>query len=666
VEYSAREVCPQDLMLQHLLRAHSIFLLHQAPCLSDLWIRLNRTKFCNILERFWNRFIRDWDVLFHGNPASDIFQGLKLSPGGELGVGVGEEEWGSGEREVLEGFIHRTDGLVDLLAARFGNASEDEAVMAAEQTQSLPWLGSGAMPSSTDGIIFSGTDAVSRSSLCDISAWLQWIYKYGQDAYGISENPTAPRRRRQRNQQSAAWVEPPTGAGEEQSQPLQSHAPGIPPPIVRAASKSLESATLKAATTSENQLEAPSGTDTMLKYMTLGVYGSSWGIPSGRPTYEKHVEESSSQKQPEAHAEQHSPQQKPFRNLAPRPVSSQPSLADSTNGCFLIGLQGSLIEEPVAFSSDDDASDDSGTDVSKGEWNQRIHVRTLHVELTTTPLSASEPPSPTRYERLRVMIYIRRPFIFVFLFEQNTSTLSYTSLYRSLHHQLGPLQRSLLRSTDPANTRARIHDALGSPRTLSPLSENTDENPIYDLVWDPELRTVHSTIPPIPDPGTLAAEGLVDNTGKETPWSRLDALSVHSQILAILKDTRQRPAELERTVKTSRGWWIVWMRLPRRKQARKDRQDSSSGSGNLSLDEYDENEDQYRRERRGEIEYKEAVLVRRAVDHTATKGKASRGWMVGAGSSSREESRYGGVSKMVEGIGVDARRYVEGLMRISR
>jgi hypothetical protein len=33
-------------------------------------------------------------LLLTGNPIVDIYNGIKLSAGGELGIGVGEEEWG--------------------------------------------------------------------------------------------------------------------------------------------------------------------------------------------------------------------------------------------------------------------------------------------------------------------------------------------------------------------------------------------------------------------------------------------------------------------------------------------------------------------------------------------------------------------------------------------
>jgi hypothetical protein len=104
-EYSSREVSPAPLLLQQILTAYRIFTLHHGPSLSDMYVKLTTDKFSAILDRFWTRFCRNWDVLLHGNPAVDIFGGLKLAAGGELGYGVGEEDWGSGDREVLEDLV---------------------------------------------------------------------------------------------------------------------------------------------------------------------------------------------------------------------------------------------------------------------------------------------------------------------------------------------------------------------------------------------------------------------------------------------------------------------------------------------------------------------------------------------------------------------------------
>jgi hypothetical protein len=202
------------------------------------------------------------------------------------------------------------------------------------------------------------------------------------------------------------------------------------------------------------------------------------------------------------------------------------------------------------------------------------------------------------------------------LFELQTPTLGYASFYRSIHHQLGPLQRPLLRSTSAENVFTRLYETV-SPRTVTPIDS---KQPIYDLVYDPFNLTVHCTIPPIPEAGESGpSQGTIQ-------WSRLDALNVHSQIVSAHSTTRGHMSELERTAKTSRGWWVVWMRLP-------------TADGQM----------------------REAFLVRKSSDYTDEAGrKSSFGFgreMAGWGSSA---------GKVAEGIGIDARRYVEGLISLSR
>ena len=149
-----------------------------------------------------------------------------------------------------------------------------------------------------------------------------------------------------------------------------------------------------------------------------------------------------------------------------------------------------------------------------------------------------------------------------------------------------------------------------------------NKQPIYDLVYDPTNYTIHTTIPPIPEPSDII--GGYDGDGV---WSRLDALSVHSQIVSMFVSTRSQISELERTAKTNRGWWVVWMRLP-----------SSDGHG-----------------------HREAFLVRRSTDYIEDRGrKISLGF-------SKDATAWGTTAgKVAEGIGIDARRYVEGLLSLSR
>lgn len=230
-------------------------------------------------------------VLLNGNPAVDIFNGIKLAAGGELGVGVGEEEWGSGEREVLEDFVSRTNGLVDLVVSRFGDAQappEGKPSAKDSERDHLPWLGSDQCPQPSDGVIFSGVGAISRSSLCRVSHWMEWIYRYGDAAYGVGENPSSIRRRKQRRRvrpsapASTPPSEVPNRTTSESPAPGRRSSPRIPPPLVTASPPQPPKTDGLSREQRDESTEDSStlfGTETLMKYLTLG-YGSSWRFPS--------------------------------------------------------------------------------------------------------------------------------------------------------------------------------------------------------------------------------------------------------------------------------------------------------------------------------------------------------------------------------------------------
>ena len=202
------------------------------------------------------------------------------------------------------------------------------------------------------------------------------------------------------------------------------------------------------------------------------------------------------------------------------------------------------------------------------------------------------------------------------------------SFYRSLHHQLSPLQRSLLTSTAPIKVSERLRNAFKPHSTAS----TSNGQSIYDLLYDPSNLTIHTSIPNIPEPGTAAAEGLDPNA---SPWSRIEALNVHTQILNTYISTRRHSSELERTCKTSRGWWVVWMRLP------------TTSETHRKL-------------------YCEAFLVRRASDSqpaASSKKSSMRFGLDGIGSGG---GSGWGPSKLADGIGIDTRKYIEGLLSLNR
>jgi hypothetical protein len=132
-----------------------------------------------MLSRYWDLFLSTWNVMLHGNPARDVFWGMNMAASGELGIGVGEEDRGSGEREVLEGLVGRIEGLVDLVVSKFGvsdpNTDSKDSIM---QDDGQPWLGRGQEPGAEDGAIFLGAGALSKKSRRDITHWMEDLYTW--------------------------------------------------------------------------------------------------------------------------------------------------------------------------------------------------------------------------------------------------------------------------------------------------------------------------------------------------------------------------------------------------------------------------------------------------------------------------------------------------------
>ena len=673
------------MLLQQLLRAHSIFLLHNGNSLSDLYVRLSRSKFCGLLERFWNRFAANWDVLLHGNPAVDVYNGLKLAAGGELGIGVGEEEWGSGEREVLEDFAGRTDGLVDLVVSRFGEPSaaqfDKKAATGKEKSVSdepEPWMGAGRHVEAPDGVVFSGVGTISRPSVRAISNWMQWIYTYGDYAYGVRDNPSSGRRKRKRkpllsntSRHDQLMTEPPPP-----TQPSQAHPPGIPPPIVSNVERSLESATSAADITRQaenNETENQSSlgaTDKWMRYLTLG-YGSAWG-PISNKTEETKKDNADKDRRDELEA---TLEETSLQQLEPEPDTDnfedllKAQIQQEDNGYFIVGLKGSLEDDP----EEDDVP------------AERILVRTLYVDLLpksqrSTAVRTSDKPSTSEAEDnnnsadddtpnldptkpkakttiLRVIVYVHRPFIYTYLFHPRTESLTYASFYRNLHTYFSPLHRPLSSSTSPSKVAARIAAASDTftTTTISSPFVNAAEGQILALVFDPSTLALHASLPNIPvaTPSTTKSRSSAATPLYPQGWSRAEALNVHSSVLDLYTSGRGG-GERERSVKTGRGWWVVWVRI-------------GVGREDTWCDDTTEGFDG---------RYKEAVLVRRARDAVSVLGERLGGkrttsrflsfGLGGDGNASLDVSSGWGPKGLAEGVGVDARRYVEGLLSLSR
>lgn len=324
-----------------------------------------------------------------GNPVVEIYNGIKLAAGGELGIGVGEEEWGSGEREVLEDFVARTDGLVDLVVSRFGDPSRQASDSPpVPKNDEIQWLGSDTDPRPADGIIFSGTGAVSRPSLTHVSHWMEWIFRYGDTAYGIGRDPNSLHRRRPRRQRRQELL------GAQPSTPELGHTPGIPRPLVMAEPQAIprthENTPERSGTSlPEGDLKTDKSafpTDTVMKYLTLG-YGSAWSF-SAKSASASPVGSPGAVNEPTADA---AGQNEPSTAQSPPP--DEPRLGDQRNesknsilGRFVLGPRDDL------DTLDDLEERSPEPEVDAGRSKSRIIHRSLHVRLTDaeeiTPLQA--------------------------------------------------------------------------------------------------------------------------------------------------------------------------------------------------------------------------------------------------------------------------------------
>jgi hypothetical protein len=580
---------------------------------------------------------------------------MKLAAGGELGIGVGEEEWGSGEREVLEDFTRRTLGLVDLLVARFGdvapNLNAETAANAKSKKDGItpePWLGVGRVQQAPDGVLFSGMGAVSRESMKDISEWIRSVYFYGESAYGVRDSPISDRKRRKKTGHSS---KPSVSMQMDKGQSVDP-PPGIPRSILVAADHSLDIATTKVENkqqslptrTKEAKSKSPTReSDFWTKYLTLG-YGTAWGVSAVEV-----VEQSKNTSK--------SPEDILKSRL-------QAHVNQENAGHFLIGMRGDPEDESDEIDDNSESTDG---------WNKRLMIRTLHVSMnntsrleplicpnlvqqdassqgefrsgsvaTITPLSMSSSPTK-KTTRLRVVLYVHRPFMYVLLFDPATVSLSIPPFYRHLHTFLSALRDLLMRSTGAAIARRRL---TSNPGVFPP--QIASQEGVWAAVHDVDSLRTWSSLPAIP-----AMVG-VEGSSAVPEWARTDALNVHMTAIDVLCGIGED--ERERSSKTVKGWWVVWAR--QRRESESAGQEESTTPHSSSAEDYFGDINQSGTSVNGrKAGDREILIVRRARD-ADSKLRAVSGWGMGGDSSKLDAARMG--------IGFDPRKYMEGIVRLGR
>ena len=402
-EYSSREVAPPALLTHQIDCAQSLFAFHHGRKLDDLLLELGRTQFCYTLDKHWTQFASTWDVNLHGSPSVDIFKGLKLAAGGELGIGVGEEEWGSGEREVLEHFASGTEGLIDLFVSRYGDPASLKAPLEGKDATDVVhdiWLGNGGSPNANDGVVFSGTGALQAEFVCTVANWTNSIYTYGSHAYGVM-GEMGPQRRLNADKQLSSLPRKPSDipdpmisvADKNQekahrkqlaSGKLSHDRPSIPPSIVGTVENSSKRASSAAKSPKAQNATVDSGSakagfadpQIWMNVLTLG-YGSSWTF-SGKDeapqtSQDDHVKKSSRARNTYDSETKKTPRRTPadLADIIKRQQERE------SKGFFLIGYQGDLMrdEHPPAdlARSDGDNKEHAKTEDSQ-ILEHKIHV----------------------------------------------------------------------------------------------------------------------------------------------------------------------------------------------------------------------------------------------------------------------------------------------------
>ncbi|KAF3357924.1 hypothetical protein VdG1_05589 [Verticillium dahliae VDG1] len=609
-EYSSKEIKPATLLLQDLLRAHSTFLLHHGFSLSSLFVRTGRPKFVSILTRYW-----DW-----------------------------------------------IEGLQDLIISRFGSNVTD---LESPDGSTAPWLGTGREPGPDDGAIFLGVGGLSRKSLRDVTCWMEDLYTWGSNAYGVHDSPTSLRRARRgkatkgdketAKSSKGTPLRPSIGSADSKgsisSQTLADRRGQTIGTVAEARTPDVPTPSDESPT--DGSKDADGHLDRFMTYMKLG-YGTYWSIGKSDEQFAQDADKLEGESAVSAQAP------------APKKVAN-------TTGHYLIGLLGD-VEESSASEGDD--SGEHG-DADREDSNARTMLRTVHVELEKAERDLSESQvvknigslvneitpipgvpassastftthSQNKTKKMRIVVYVNKPFIYTFLFELRTDSLSWESFYRNLHRQLVPLQKPLLASTEYRPERPSVGAASTS---------------IYDVIWDPTALTVHSTLPNIPDPSQLPSEGT-------DAWSRVEAINTHMQLLNMYALTRRNVTELERTCKTNRGWWVVWQRILDRSGSAQSQEEAQTSEEAIIDEASPSTEDPAASESSADRLIKkspaseprvdkEIFLIRRASDHASSRGFS--GTFAETGSSWGE-----GAGRLASGIGVDTRKYIEGLLSLNR
>ncbi|KAH0613266.1 uncharacterized protein H6S33_009646 [Morchella sextelata] len=461
-----------------------------------------------------------------------------------------------------------------------------------------------------DGCVFPGTGSLEARSVRDIATYISELYQFGDD---ISRRSASSKQKKNRKRPKGLFNKAPSSGysadnSSVESSPRRSlsavrdEARSTPPPP--AAGSNLKPSADEASdgsrgrvgqATAEESSKSKITINANAKIFNLLTFGWSGGstksaandsntgtnVPtvasSATPTSTTTADATiTSSSEPE-------PTPPPMTNVDPMEhVERAPPRAlggndgnssKSKRARFMIGFLGDVYAEDL----DDDLQDaqSTGRITSRTVWAERKKPspsppspeqdnasRSTEVAVAdasgkgkrkdSTSQGQTTQQASINLEEFRIVVYTNHPFIFAFIFESTSAQLTSPAFYRTLHHQLAPLHGPLLKSS---NLPPTAEPAKNTSSSKLLLQHPAPPKPPYDLLYNPTTLMIHSTVPPIPEPGPESSQQ------QHSGWTRAEAFHVHTLILGILGETMRDRAEQERSARSTRGWWINWMRL---------------------------------------------------------------------------------------------------------
>ncbi|ANB14299.1 Vacuolar fusion protein CCZ1 [Sugiyamaella lignohabitans] len=208
---------------------------------------------------------------------------------------------------------------------------------------------------------------------------------------------------------------------------------------------------------------------------------------------------------------------------APKKLPTLSPFDELSDSRFLIGFTGDL-------------EDDAEYDTDEHKLALMVTSKRVFVQVNSEENST--------YEPCRVVIYKRRPFVYVLLYLESKllpekDPLDSPDLYFGLHRKLASL-------SEPIYTDL----SAGYPFT-------NDAAKFCYLAQDPIKMTIQSSLPPIP---RAPSPDLEKSDWEKLTQARADLVQLHQALGQLTFEAREY--EVERFMRTSRGWWLYWTRLP--------------------------------------------------------------------------------------------------------